>query len=294
MSACAALDEPGKGVGVDAEFGGVGGGCRVELRHGRSVTSRVDRRHVPPVPPSSVGAPSGKKVRSWVSTRRLISAPSRNGRASCGRTPGSTEFDPDAPGEIYSIDTPPPYVSAAHLHVGHAMSYSQAEFIVRYQRMRGRNVFYPMGFDDNGLPTERFVEKKYGINKAHTTRSEFRELCLKETGEIAVGYERFWRKLGLSVDWRLRYSTIDDHCRRTAQRSFLDLHAKGRVYRSEEPVFWDPSMQTSLAQADLETITRNVDVARHRVRGTRRPRPRDLDDASRVDPELRRALFQSD
>ncbi|MET1000327.1 MAG: valine--tRNA ligase [Acidimicrobiia bacterium] len=169
---------------------------------------------------------------------------------------GIYRFDPDAPGEIYSIDTPPPYVSAAHLHVGHAMSYSQAEFIVRYQRMRGRNVFYPMGFDDNGLPTERFVEKKYGINKARTTRSEFRELCLKETGEIAIGYERFWRKLGLSVDWRLRYSTIDDHCRRTSQLSFLDLHAKGRVYRSEEPVFWDPSMQTALAQADLETITR--------------------------------------
>ncbi len=169
---------------------------------------------------------------------------------------GIYRFDPDAPGEIYSIDTPPPYVSAAHLHVGHTMSYSQAEFIVRYQRMRGRNVFYPMGFDDNGLPTERFVEKKYGINKARTTRSEFRELCLKETGEIAIGYERFWRKLGLSVDWRLRYSTIDDHCRRTSQLSFLDLHAKDRVYRSEEPVFWDPSMQTALAQADLETITR--------------------------------------
>jgi valyl-tRNA synthetase len=164
---------------------------------------------------------------------------------------GIYEFDPTASGPIFSIDTPPPYVSAAHLHVGHAMSYAQAEFIVRYQRMRGRNVFYPMGFDDNGLPTERFVEQTYKINKAHTTRSEFRKLCLEETARIAVSYERFWRKLGLSVDWRLKYSTIDDHCRRTAQRSFLDLYAKGRVYRSDEPVFWDPSMQTSLAQADL-------------------------------------------
>jgi valyl-tRNA synthetase len=170
---------------------------------------------------------------------------------------GIYRFDPDAPGEIFSIDTPPPYVSAAHLHVGHAMSYSQAEFIVRYQRMRGRNVFYPMGFDDNGLPTERFVEQKYEINKSRTTRSEFRALCLQETAAVAVGYERFWRKLGLSVDWRLKYSTIDDHCRRTSQRSFLDLYDKGRVYRSEEPVFWDPSMQTALAQADLETLTRN-------------------------------------
>ena len=167
------------------------------------------------------------------------------------------EFDPDAPGAIFSIDTPPPYVSAAHLHVGHAMSYAQAEFIIRYQRMRGRNVFYPMGFDDNGLPTERYVEQTYKINKAHTTRSEFRALCLDETARVAVAYERFWRKLGLSVDWRLKYSTIDDHCRRTAQTSFLDLYRKDRIYRSEEPVFWDPSMQTSLAQADLETITRN-------------------------------------
>ncbi len=171
---------------------------------------------------------------------------------------GIYEFDPGAPGEIFSVDTPPPYVSAAHLHVGHAMSYSQAEFIVRYQRMRGRNVFYPMGFDDNGLPTERYVEQTYNVDKARTTRSEFRALCLEETSRIGVGYERFWRKLGLSVDWRLKYSTIDDHCRRTSQLSFLDLHRRQRVYRSEEPVFWDPSMQTSLAQADLETITRNT------------------------------------
>jgi valyl-tRNA synthetase len=169
---------------------------------------------------------------------------------------GISRFNPAKPGEIFSVDTPPPYVSAAHLHVGHAMSYAQAEFIIRYQRMRGRNVFYPMGFDDNGLPTERYVEQTHGINKSRTTRSEFRRLCLEETARVAVTYERFWRKLGLSVDWRLKYSTIDDHCRRTAQCSFIDLYRKGRIYRSEEPVFWDTSMQTSLAQADLETITR--------------------------------------
>ena len=169
---------------------------------------------------------------------------------------GIYKFDPDSPKPRYSIDTPPPYVSAAHLHVGHAMSYAQAEFIVRYQRMRGNHVFYPMGFDDNGLPTERFVEQTHNIDKSKTTRSAFRALCLEETTKGAQGYERFWRKLGLSVDWSLRYSTIDDHCRRTSQLSFLDLHRKGRVYRSEEPVFWDTAMQTSLAQADLETLTR--------------------------------------
>ncbi|MGQ0825544.1 MAG: valine--tRNA ligase [Actinomycetota bacterium] len=165
--------------------------------------------------------------------------------------------DSSSPAEGYSVDTPPPYVSAAHLHVGHAMSYSQAEFIVRYHRMRGKHPFYPMGFDDNGLPTERFVEQLHNIDKSKTTRSEFRALCLEETTKGADDYERFWRKLGLSVDWTLRYSTIDDHCRRTSQLSFIDLHRKGRAYRSEEPVFWDTAMQTSLAQADLETLTRN-------------------------------------
>jgi valyl-tRNA synthetase len=165
-------------------------------------------------------------------------------------------FRPGVEGDVFSVDTPPPYVSAAHLHVGHAMSYAQAEFIVRYQRMRQKNVFYPMGFDDNGLPTERYVEKVYNINKKKTTRSAFRALCLEETRKGATEYERLWRALGLSVDWRLRYSTIDDHCRRTAQKSFLDLHRKGRAYRSEEPVLWDPHFETSLAQADLETIQR--------------------------------------
>ena len=169
---------------------------------------------------------------------------------------GIYRFDPDAQGEIFSIDTPPPYVSAAHLHVGHAMSYAQAEFVVRYQRMRGRRVFYPMGFDDNGLPTERYVETTHGIDKSSMTRSEFRQLCLEETTRGAVAYERLWRKLGLSVDWRMRYSTIDEHCRRTGQRSFIDLYERGRMYRSEEPVFWDPVMETSLAQADLETMER--------------------------------------
>ncbi|HEX8812681.1 MAG TPA: class I tRNA ligase family protein, partial [Terracidiphilus sp.] len=165
-------------------------------------------------------------------------------------------YDPNAPGETFSIDTPPPYVSASHLHVGHAMSYAQAEFIVRYHRMNGRKIFYPIGFDDNGLPTERYVEKTYKINKAKTTRSEFRALCLQVTTEGAKEYEKLWRSLGLSVDWNLRYSTIDDHCQRTSQKSFIELFKMGRIYRSNEPVLWDTILETSLAQADLETIDR--------------------------------------
>jgi len=169
---------------------------------------------------------------------------------------GIYKYDPDGDGELFSVDTPPPYVSAAHLHVGHAMSYAQAEFVIRYHRMNGKRVYYPMGFDDNGLPTERFVEKTYNINKKNTTRADFRALCLAETAKGAKGYEELWRALGLSVDWRQRYSTIDDHCRTTAQKSFLDLYGKGRVYRSDEPVLWDTHFETALAQADLDTLER--------------------------------------
>lgn len=169
---------------------------------------------------------------------------------------GIYRYDPASPAPVFSVDTPPPYVSASHLHVGHAMSYTQAEIVVRYQRMRGKKVFYPMGFDDNGLPTERHVEKLHGVNKKKTTRAAFRALCLEETRKGAKAYEELWRALGLSVDWSLRYSTIDEHCRRTSQRSFIDLYEKGRMYRSNEPVLWDTHFETALAQADLETLSR--------------------------------------
>src|SRR2546428_12282019 len=173
---------------------------------------------------------------------------------------GIYRFDAEADGDVFSVDTPPPYVSASHLHVGHAMSYAQAEFIVRYHRMNGRNVFYPMGFDDNGLPTERFVEKTYKVNKRKTTRKEFRALCLEVTKAGIAEYERLWRALGLSVDWDLRYSTIDDHCRRTSQKSFIELYRSGRIYRSSEPVLWDTALETALAQADLESIERKSNL----------------------------------
>ena len=169
---------------------------------------------------------------------------------------GVYNYDPNSSKETFSIDTPPPYVSAAHLHVGHAMSYTQAEIMVRYKRMCGYNIFYPMGFDDNGLPTERFVEKKYKINKKKTTRSEFRKLCIEETQQGGKAYEELWRAMGLSVDWSLRYSTIDDRCRHTAQKSFLDLYNKELIKRENEPVLWDTHFETSLAQADLETLER--------------------------------------
>ncbi|NLH49393.1 MAG: valine--tRNA ligase [Myxococcales bacterium] len=165
---------------------------------------------------------------------------------------GIHRFDPKSDKPIFSVDTPPPYVSSAHLHVGHAMSYSQAEFIVRFKRMNGFNVFYPMGFDDNGLPTERYVETKYKINKGKITRPEFVELCLKETKLGAETYRQLWEALAISVDWSLTYSTIDPRSRRTSQTSFLDLYEKGLIERRNEPIQYCFSCQTSLAQADVE------------------------------------------
>jgi valyl-tRNA synthetase len=165
-------------------------------------------------------------------------------------------YDRDAQGPVFSVDTPPPYVSAAHLHVGHAMSYSQPDFIVRFRRMLGERVFYPIGFDDNGLPTERYVEQAYGVRAADMPRAEFVALCLAETQRTAERYEDLWRRLGLSLDWSLRYSTIDTRCQRTAQTSFIRLHEAGYLRRAQDPILWCPEDRTSLAQADVEDLER--------------------------------------
>src|SRR4029077_17963077 len=165
-------------------------------------------------------------------------------------------YDRDGHGPVFSVDPPPPYVSAAHLHVGHAMSYSQPDFIVRYRRMRGERVFYPIGFDENGLPTERYVEQTHGVRAVDMTRAEFTALCLTETRQVAERYEDLWRRLGLSVDWSLRYSTIDARCQRTAPTSFVTLHQAGYLRRAEDPILWCPEDRTSLAQADVEDLER--------------------------------------
>ncbi len=165
-------------------------------------------------------------------------------------------YDRAGHGTVFSVDTPPPYVSAAHLHVGHAMSYSQPDFIARYRRMRGERVFYPIGFDDNGLPTERYVEQAHGVRAVDMPRAEFVALCLAETGRTAERYEDLWRRLGLSLDWSLRYSTIDPRCQRTAQTSFIELHGAGYLRRAQDPILWCPEDRTSLAQADVEDLER--------------------------------------
>ena len=178
-------------------------------------------------------------------------------------------YDRNGYGPVFSVDTPPPTVSAAHLHVGHAMSYSQPDFIVRYRRMRGERVFYPIGFDDNGLPTERYVEQAYRVRAVDMPRAEFVALCLAETQRTAETYEDLWRRLGLSVDWSLRYSTIDLRCQRTAQTSFVTLYDAGYLRRAQDPVLWCPEDRTSLAQADVEDLERTSRLHTIRFGGDR-------------------------
>jgi valyl-tRNA synthetase len=164
-------------------------------------------------------------------------------------------FDPAATGPLYTIDTPPPTVSG-HLHLGHVYSYSQTDFLARFWRMNGRNVFYPMGFDDNGLPTERLVERLEGVTARETGRDAFIERCLVAGEEAAATYRELWQRLGLSVDWRYSYRTIDAASRRISQWSFIDLYQRGLAYRQRAPAIWCPTCHTAIAQADVDDLER--------------------------------------
>jgi len=187
--------------------------------------------------------------------------------------------------EIFAIDTPPPTASGS-LHIGHVLSYTHTDLIARYKRMRGFEVFYPMGWDDNGLPTERRVQNYFGVrcdptlpydasfdlatlerpdNKAPApvSRGNFIELCERLTPEDEKAFESLFRLLGLSVDWTQTYTTIGEASRRASQRGFLRLAAKGLAYTAEAPTMWDVDFRTAVAQAEIED--REQDGHYHRI-----------------------------
>lgn len=153
----------------------------------------------------------------------------------------------------FSIDTPPPTVSGT-LHMGHVYSYTQADIIARYQRLSGKNVLYPIGFDDNGLPTERLVEKTQKIRAGNLPRNEFIDICKSVLVDYEADFQAFFKRLGLSVDWDKQYCTISDRSKKISQYSLLDLYDKGVLERRLEPTLWDPADRTAIAQAEVEEI----------------------------------------
>lgn len=163
------------------------------------------------------------------------------------------EFKPDQR-DVFSIDTPPPTVNGK-IHIGHIFSYSQTEMIARYKRLRGFNIFYPFGFDDNGLPSERLVEKEQGKKAHEIGREEFSKLCYETTDKYEAEFQELFSKMGVSTDWDIHYKTVSPSTIKISQSSFLDLISKGHCYHKESPALWCNECLTSIAQAELETKT---------------------------------------
>ena len=164
------------------------------------------------------------------------------------------KFNPESEKETYSIDTPPPTVNGK-IHIGHIFSYTQTEMLARYKRLRGYNIFYPFGFDDNGLPSERLVEKEQGKRAHEIGREEFSKLCYETTDKYEKEFQELFSKMGVSTDWDIHYKTVSPSTIKISQKSFLDLLKKGHCYHKESPALWCNECRTSIAQAELETKT---------------------------------------
>lgn len=162
------------------------------------------------------------------------------------------KFDKNSTKPIFSIDTPPPTVSG-DIHIGHIFSYSQAEFVARFKRMTGYNVFYPFGFDNNGLPTERLVEKEKKLKAHQISREEFRIICMDVAKKYEDDFKNIFIRAGNSTDWSLLYSTINPEIQKISQKSFLELAKNGHAYYGEKPAIWCPECRISIAQAELES-----------------------------------------
>ncbi|MFH1500878.1 MAG: valine--tRNA ligase [archaeon] len=161
-------------------------------------------------------------------------------------------FDPKSKSKIFSIDTPPPTVSGK-MHIGHAFSFSQQDFIARYKRMKGFSIFYPFGTDDNGLATIRLIEKEKKVNSFNLGREKFVKIVLDTLEkELRPKYLADWKRLGMSCDFDIFYTTIDKHCQKISQRSFIQLYNTGREYRKRTPFFWCPECQTAIAQVEMK------------------------------------------
>ncbi len=164
---------------------------------------------------------------------------------------GVYRFDEESDAEIYSVDTPPPTVSGK-MHIGHAFSYTQQDFMVRFQRMLGKNIFFPFGTDDNGIATERLMEKTHNVRAVSMERGKFTKLCLDTLEKMRPGFIQDWKNLGMSCDWSINYSTIDSASQKISQKSFIDLYKKGREYRKDAPALYCPECQTAVSQVECE------------------------------------------
>ncbi len=164
---------------------------------------------------------------------------------------GIYKFVRDKSKPLFSVDTPPPTVNGK-LHIGHIFSYTQAEIAARYKRMNGFNLYYPFGFDDNGLPSERLVEREHGVKAFEMSRNEFTNLCIATTQKYEEEFQSLWQSLGFSCDWDLNYSTISKESQKISQKLFIDLAKAKNAYIKESPVLWCTECHTSIAQSELD------------------------------------------